>query len=54
MLQTISAMLQTISAMLQYGITANSYLLSNLPSSEGCPEGGVGQIYDHEYFIYHG
>jgi len=24
------------------------------PSLEGCPEGGVGQIYDYRYPIYHG
>ena len=30
-------------------------ILSNFPPSwEGCPEGGVGQIYDYRYPIYHG
>jgi len=29
-------------------------MLSNFPSWEGCPEGGVGQIYDHRYPIYYG
>jgi len=35
----------------QFGTTSDRDMLSNFPSWEGCPEGGVGQIYDHRYPI---
>jgi len=37
-----------------FGTTSDRDILSNFPSWEGCPEGGVGQIYDYRYPIYHG
>jgi len=38
----------------QFGTTSDRDMLSNFPSWEGCPEGGVGQIYDHRYPIDYG